>query len=350
MTEAAYALVRVRNVGGGASLAAIARRSPARVTIEPPPHDRAADRVHRARPRALGVPAVGASRRSRTSSVAGMTEDEPRRGAWATSGPMRRRSGSGAGRGVPHLLVMFFAEPGRLDGLRADASTGDAWSDAFEVMRRLDDQRPRRRRAVRLCRRHQPAADRLGAGARRRRRRRSTTATRRARRVPARLSATSTAKYTDRPVVDAGCRRARRCLPAEDAPEKKDLGRNGTYLVMRQLRQDVRGFWQFVDTQAGGNLAEAEIGWRRHVVGRTPAGDPLVPTQDSAIPGIGPQPRAGSPEPVHVRRRSGGRPLSVRRARPPRESAEHRLSRTADRPAQLIAMLGLGRERAFATI
>ena len=29
---------------------------------------------------------------------------------------------------------------------------------------------------------------------------------------------------------------------AEDAPDKADLGRNGSYLVMRQLRQDVQRF------------------------------------------------------------------------------------------------------------
>ena len=32
--------------------------------------------------------------------------------------------------------------------------------------------------------------------------------------------------------------------------DKRDLGRNGTYLIFRDLRQDVRGFWQFLDAQA----------------------------------------------------------------------------------------------------
>jgi deferrochelatase/peroxidase EfeB len=82
---------------------------------------------------------------------------------------------------------------------------------------------------------------------------------------------------------------ARGLLAAEDAPEKKDVGRNGTYLVMRQLRQDVRSFWQFVNRQAGGNAAEADkLG--AAFVGRTRAGDPLVPMQEQPIPGIGPDP------------------------------------------------------------
>jgi deferrochelatase/peroxidase EfeB len=72
-----------------------------------------------------------------------------------------------------------------------------------------------------------------------------------------------------------------------DTPEKKDLGRNGTYLVMRQLEQDVRGLWQFLYAQAGGNLAEAaQLGAK--MVGRTRAGDPLVPIQTEPIAGIDP--------------------------------------------------------------
>jgi deferrochelatase/peroxidase EfeB len=76
-------------------------------------------------------------------------------------------------------------------------------------------------------------------------------------------------------------------LAADDAPLKKDLGRNGTYLVMRQLEQDVRKFWQFLYEQAGGNLAAAgQLGAK--IVGRTQAGDPLVPIQDQPIPGTDP--------------------------------------------------------------
>ena len=95
-------------------------------------------------------------------------------------------------------------------------------------------------------------------------------------------------KYTNRPLIDADPA-SRGLLNAEDAPEKKDVGRNGTYLVMRQLRQDVRGFWQFVNRQAGGNAAEAEK-LAAAFVGRTRAGDPLVPIQEQPIPGIGPDP------------------------------------------------------------
>jgi deferrochelatase/peroxidase EfeB len=95
-------------------------------------------------------------------------------------------------------------------------------------------------------------------------------------------------KYTDRPLLDPDSATAG-LLPAEDAPEKKDLARNGTYLVMRDLRQDVRAFWRFVSQASGGDAAEGEK-LATAMVGRTRAGDPLVPIQDEPIPGIGSQP------------------------------------------------------------
>ena len=61
---------------------------------------------------------------------------------------------------------------------------------------------------------------------------------------------------------------------AEDAPGMRDLGRNGTYLVLRQLQQDVRGFWQFVDRQSKADpQAREQLAWS--MVGRTRNGDPL---------------------------------------------------------------------------
>ena len=95
-------------------------------------------------------------------------------------------------------------------------------------------------------------------------------------------------KYTDRPLIDPDPI-SRDLLNAEDAPEKKDVGRNGTYLVLRQLQQDVRGFWQFVNQQSGGNAAKAEK-LAAAFVGRTRMGSPLVPGQEWPIPGVGPDP------------------------------------------------------------
>src|SRR4029077_4768027 len=93
-------------------------------------------------------------------------------------------------------------------------------------------------------------------------------------------------KFTDRPLLDPDAANVK-LLPAVDAPAKKDLGRTGTYLVMRQLEQDVREFWKSLYEKAGGNLAEAsQLGAK--MVGRTRAGDPLVPIQAESIPGTEP--------------------------------------------------------------
>ena len=93
-------------------------------------------------------------------------------------------------------------------------------------------------------------------------------------------------KITDRPLLEPEAANAG-LLDAKDAPDRKDLGRNGTYLVMRQLEQNVREFWKFLHQQAGGNFAEASrLGAK--MVGRMRAGDPLLPIQTEPIPGIDP--------------------------------------------------------------
>ena len=71
---------------------------------------------------------------------------------------------------------------------------------------------------------------------------------------------------------------------AEDAPDRADLGRNGSYLVMRQLRQDVHGFWQFVDRQARGD-ADVRERIASAMVGRRRDGVPLVGPADEMYEG-----------------------------------------------------------------
>jgi len=88
-------------------------------------------------------------------------------------------------------------------------------------------------------------------------------------------------KFTDRPVVSADAASAE--LPdAADDPGKKDVGRNGTYLVFRQLDQDVRGFWRFLHDATGGEPAAMDR-LSAAFVGRTRTGEPLV----TAAPGAG---------------------------------------------------------------
>ncbi|WP_428354421.1 Dyp-type peroxidase [Methyloprofundus sp.] len=91
--------------------------------------------------------------------------------------------------------------------------------------------------------------------------------------------------YTDRPLINVGVDPQACILPdAEDKPGLKDLGRNGSYLICRQLSQDVQGFWRFMQEQAGDNreqLAAAMVG--RQLDDK---GTPLITELGQNIPGI----------------------------------------------------------------
>ena len=92
-------------------------------------------------------------------------------------------------------------------------------------------------------------------------------------------------QYTDRPLLDPAADKGADLPPAPDLPEMRDLGRNGTYLVLRDLRQDVRGFWQYLDKQADGS-AEIRRRLAQAMVGREMSGAPLLPPAAQPIPGI----------------------------------------------------------------
>jgi Dyp-type peroxidase family len=81
--------------------------------------------------------------------------------------------------------------------------------------------------------------------------------------------------YTPRPLMVPQRDPAALLPRAEDAPEQADLGRNGCYLVMRQLRQDVQGFWRELDRQAGGD-ADLREQLAAAMVGRKKDGEPLA--------------------------------------------------------------------------
>jgi Dyp-type peroxidase family len=99
-------------------------------------------------------------------------------------------------------------------------------------------------------------------------------------------------QYTPRPQVAAGAD-AGNLLPAAaqgvvDAPAAQgsfhDLGLNGSYLVFRQMKQDVSLFWDYMakSTQgADGSLNEKEMEkLAAQMVGRWPDGTPLVLSPD----------------------------------------------------------------------
>ena len=88
--------------------------------------------------------------------------------------------------------------------------------------------------------------------------------------------------YTDRPLLDPA-RDPQALLPrAEDQPALADLGRNGSYLVLRQLEQDVAGFWRWIDEATHGDAVEREL-LAAAMVGRTRGGEPLADCADREL-------------------------------------------------------------------
>jgi len=283
LTEAKYALLRIRNP---AAARAWLRQAPvtSAVAMDPPPST--ALQIGFTAPGltnlGVGDPIIG---QFSPEFLAGMTE------------PSRARRLGDIGRNAPetwewgyegttpHLVAMFFAEKGKLASF-LQSSKGAEWDDAFEELRwlataDLDGVEPF------------GFADGISQPQIDWERKRDTSGTQ--------LDYTNIAvlgefllgypneynNYDDRPLLDPDGKSAK-LLPAEEIPQKKDLGRNGTYLVIRQLRQDVRKFWQFLYEQAGHNATAADrLG--AAFVGRTRAGDPLVPIQSQPIPGIDPK-------------------------------------------------------------
>lgn len=97
--------------------------------------------------------------------------------------------------------------------------------------------------------------------------------------------------YTDRPRV-ASADDPGEILPADASGSgDRDLGRNGTYLVMRHLEQDVRGFWRHLDREtasadgASDPIARTRLGAK--MVGRWPSGAPLVLAPNADDPSLG---------------------------------------------------------------
>ena len=115
------------------------------------------------------------------------------------------------------------------------------------------------------------------------------------------------------------------------------FGKNGSYLVFRQLRQDVKAFWDFVHAQtltaAGAEDPVAAGRLASKMIGRCPDGRMLVPDGSLAIPAEnnefdfgGDRNGFGCPLGSHVRRANPRRSIALART-PETEPNRHRVLR-----------------------
>lgn len=95
-------------------------------------------------------------------------------------------------------------------------------------------------------------------------------------------------RYTQRPLVDAGHDPDSRLATDPEGSVQHDLGFNGTYLVFRQLAQDVPGFWRALTHQAKETDHESADAIRlaAKLVGRWPSGTALVQSPDLDDPTV----------------------------------------------------------------
>jgi deferrochelatase/peroxidase EfeB len=284
LKSASYSLLRVKNAAAARAWLGTALQSDAVTTAlkpSPPPTTALNVAFTASGLKELGLPQVvingfsnefiaGMTQESRARQLGDIGENAPSHWAWGYAAK------------EPHLVVMFFAEKERFDAF-VQSSMGAAWNEAFHEIDSL------------------PTADLDGVepfgfadgisqpeidwGERRESKDVQPDYTNIAALGEFLLGYRNEyGKFTERPLLKANAT-TNELLAALDEPGKKDLGRNGTYLVMRQLNQDVRKFWQFIDKQAGGDAAERNK-LASAMVGRKADGEPLVPIRNEPIPGI----------------------------------------------------------------
>lgn len=286
MSEAVYLLLRVRNAAAARTWLSQAPVTTAAVAT-PVPSTALQVAFTREGLEALNIPShilAGFS----AEFLSGMAGNEDRSRRLGDSGANAPSAWEwGRADKTPHVVVMLFAEPDRLESWRQSV-TGAPFQDAFDEIGHLDT-------SDLGGREHFGFIDGISQPVIDWDRTRTVTAN------GNQLTYSNLVclgefvlgypneycRYTDRPLLDRSEPGSHDLPDAEDQPGKKDLGRNGTYVVIRQLRQDVRAFWQFVDEttksmhETGNGLAEAMLGRKLD------DGAPLAPLTRTAIPGVG---------------------------------------------------------------
>lgn len=277
LTEASFVLLKIRDGDAARSWLATAPISTAVELAKAPATALQVALTHEGL-QALGVPEelLAGFSAEFLSGMTGLPSRSRRLGDVGANSPKSWRWG-GPGK-VPHLLLLIYSQAGHLDEW-THAIQGPEWNAAFELQDRLRTSNLENTEPFGFNdgisqpspdwnRQLVPKGDELEYGNL--------------------LSLgefllgypNEYGKYTHRPLVTATPQAS--TLPrAEDRPDKLDFGRDGTFLVLRQLQQDVRGFWRFLDKRTGSDphrrqkLAES-------MVGRKMDGTPLLP--DSAHP------------------------------------------------------------------
>ncbi|MBV8531822.1 MAG: peroxidase, partial [Candidatus Eremiobacteraeota bacterium] len=251
LTEACYLLLRIADAQSARAWLATAPVASAADAF-PPPTTALQVAFTAAGLRALGMldDAVAQFSAEFVSGMAGDENRSRRLGDLGANAPANWSWGTGARE--PHLVAALFAAPGGLDAF-ARALQTNAWRQAFELVTRLDtsdlngveqfgftdgiSQPTLDWKQERVLRGDKPdygdvvALGEFLLG------------------YPNEYDC-----YTERPLVG------------------DDLARNGTYAVIRDLRQDVRAFWSFAKSD---DLAAKMVGRRRN-------GDPLVPVAETS--------------------------------------------------------------------
>ncbi len=336
LTEACYLLLRVRDA---AAARAWLRAAPVASAVERAAPPETALQVAFTAPglRALGVPdgVVSAFSLEFLEGMGGSESRSRRIGDLGPNAPSGWRWG--ANDAVPDVMLMLFALPGRLADLER-AVHAQPFDAAFTPLRRLDTSNLGVREPFGFVDgisqpkpdwelRRDAAGDQLDYS---------------------NLVALGEfllgyrneyAKYTERPLLDESAASAV-LAPAAETPSKRDLGLNGTYLVVRELEQDVRAFRQFVENRAP-EAGMSPDALAAAFVGRTYDGESAMPRSAEPIAGVDPDEAAANgftydSDPAGLRCPVGAH---VRRANP--RNADYP-GRPAGLFARLVALLGFG--------